>query len=259
MDPIYEIHKVTQGELTELSCHATHCVKAHSTKLLENDNLYDIFTKFTDQKVAFICQWLNNFMLANQRNFELHASKYLASKVLSYENWLDSKSKGCKGDILALYGLCMLLSVHAIIHLKNGLVWTTLSELSDNHAKDLDKCELHLCYLGRGIFIELVKRQTPLQVLEDKKDVVKSLVIGEITQDEYQSFDKAISMGLGIGLKTGDCKSEHTKSTVSKKSEVSASAGCPEDLPKVEKELRIILTRCPLIQSLSQQVPLNTD
>ena len=137
--------------------------------------------------------------------------------------------------------------------MKNGLVWTTLLEPSNNHAKDLDKCELHLCYLGRGIFIELVKRQTLLQVLEDMKDGVKSLVIGEITQHEYQSLDKAISTGLGIGLKTEDCKSEPTKSTISKKSEVSASAGCPGYLPKLEKELRIILTRCPLIQSLSQQ------
>ena len=204
MDPIYEIHKVTRGELTELSCRATHCVKAHSMKLLENDNLYDIFTKFTDQKVAFICRWLKICMLANRRNLELHLSKYLASKGLSYKNWLDSISEGRKGDILALYSLCMLFSVHAVIHLKNGLDWTTLSQLSDNHAKDLDKCELHLCYQGRGIFTELVKRQTPLQMLEDTKDGVKSLVIGEITQDEYQSLDKATSMGLGIGLKTGD-------------------------------------------------------
>ena len=75
--------------------------------------------KFTNQKVIFIHRWLKIFILANQKNFELRASKYLASKVLNYENWMDSISEGQKGDKLALYGLCMLFSVHAIVHLKD--------------------------------------------------------------------------------------------------------------------------------------------
>ena len=68
-------------------------------------------------------------MLANKKNFEQGASKYLASKVLSYENWLDSISEGCKGDTLALFGLCMLFSIHALVHLKDGFIWTTLSKV----------------------------------------------------------------------------------------------------------------------------------
>ena len=85
------------------------------------------------------------------------------------------------------------------------------------------------------------------------------MVIGEINQTEYQSFDKAVSTGLGIGLKTRDYNSELTTSNVSKKLGVSASVGCPEDLPKVEKELRIVLTSCPPIQAHLQQVPVITD
>ena len=92
-----------------------------------------------------------------QKNFEQCVSKYLASKVLSYENWLDSISKGRKGDILALFGLCMLFSIHALVQLKDGFIWMTLSKLSDDHAEDLKKCSVHLCYLGRGIFIELIE------------------------------------------------------------------------------------------------------
>ena len=96
-------------------------------------------------------------MLANKKNFEQCASKYLASKVLSYDNWLDSISEGCKGDILALFSLCMLFSVHALVHLKDGFIWMTLSKLLDDHAEDLKKCNVHLCYLDRGIFIELIE------------------------------------------------------------------------------------------------------
>ena len=70
VDPIYEIHKISQNELSELSCQVTHCVKAYSTKLPENNILYNIFTRFTTQPVVFIRHWLKIFMLANKKNFE---------------------------------------------------------------------------------------------------------------------------------------------------------------------------------------------
>ena len=93
--------------------------------------------RFTTQPVVFIRHWLKIFLLANKKNFKQRASKYLASKVLSYENWLDSISEGHKGDILALFGLCMLFSTHALVHLKDGFIWTTLSKLLDDLAEDL--------------------------------------------------------------------------------------------------------------------------
>ena len=67
-------------------------------------------------------------MLVNRHNFELRASKYLALKVLTFDNWMDRVSEGRKGDILALYGLCMLFEKHAVVHLHNGVIWLTLAE-----------------------------------------------------------------------------------------------------------------------------------
>ena len=96
-------------------------------------------------------------MLANNRNFERRAAKYLASKVLSYNNWCDSITQGRKGDVLALYRLCMLFSRHAVVHLYNNLIWSTLASLGNNHLSDLQKCDIHLCYLGRGLFMEVVE------------------------------------------------------------------------------------------------------
>ena len=96
-------------------------------------------------------------MLANHQNLELQATKYLASKLLMFDNWSDSISDGRRGHILALYGLCMLFSKHAVVHLHNGIIWSTLDPLSANHLNDLDKCDVHLCYLGRGLFMELVE------------------------------------------------------------------------------------------------------
>ena len=242
VDPIYGIHKISRNELSELSCWVTHCVKPYSTKLPENDILYNIFTRLATQPVVFIRRWLKIFMLANKKNFEQQASKYLVSKVLSYDNWLDSISKGCKGNILALFGLCMLFSVHALVHLKDGFIWTTLSKLLDDHAEDLKKCSVHLCYLGRGIFIKLIERETPLQVLKNTKEGIQSIVVGEIMVDELQSFDTDLSTGLGLS-KTP--RSELLSQIDSGKPTKSASTGCAADLPRLEKELRIVLDRWP--------------
>ena len=96
-------------------------------------------------------------MLANNRNFERCAAKYLASKVLSYDNLCDSITQGRKGDVLALYGLCMLFSCHAVVYLHNNLIWSTLASIGTNHLSDLQKCDIHLCYLGRGLFMEVVE------------------------------------------------------------------------------------------------------
>ena len=139
VEPIYEVHKVNRKELTELSCRSTHTIKARSSKVPENDNLYALFLKYTKYDFTVMRDWLKTFMLANRHNFEIQATKYLASKVLSYDNWTDSISDGRKGNILSLYGLCLLFSKHVLLHLHNGLVWTTMETLSENHQNDLEK------------------------------------------------------------------------------------------------------------------------
>ena len=154
---IFEVHKVNRQELMELPCRTTHKIKARSSKVLENDNLYAIFLKYTKYNITFIQNWLKVFMMANRQNFEQCTAKYLASKVFSYNNWSDSISDGRKGDVLALYRLCMLFSQHAVVHLHNDLIWSTLASSNKNHLDDLQKCDIHLCYLGRGLFMELVQ------------------------------------------------------------------------------------------------------
>ena len=159
---IFEVHKVNRHELTELPCRTTHKIKARSSKVLENDNLYAIFLKYTKYDVTFIRNWLKVFMMANRQNFEWHAAKCLASKVITYDNWSDSISDGRKGDVLALYGLCMLFSQPAVVHLHNNLIWSTLASIDTNHLDDLQKCDIHLCYLGRELFMELIEHDIPL-------------------------------------------------------------------------------------------------
>ena len=161
VEPIYEVHRVLCTEMEELCCRCTHCIKARSTQVSENDNLYELFHKFTKNDICFIRQWLKVFAISNHCNLELRANKYLASKGLAYDNWMTSITDGMKGDIFVLYALCMLFDRHAIVHVRNGLVWLTLDKVSDDHYTDLKKCDLHLCYVRRGLFVELSERAIP--------------------------------------------------------------------------------------------------
>ena len=208
--PIYEIHRILQSEMVELSCRSTHCIKARSTKVHENDTLYELFRKLTNKDVKFIQQWLKLFSLTNQQNLEVRVKCYLASKGLAFDNWLTSITDGMKGDILVLYTLCMLFDKHAIVHLRHGFVWSTLEDLSQDYYADLKKCELHLCYVGQGLFMELMERVTPLEVVKDT-EAVQSLVIGELSTPEEQTILLIETAGIGVAIS----KEHDTHTTIS--------------------------------------------
>ena len=87
-------------------------------------------------------------MIANDWNFELRAKDYLEAKGLYFSTWLESVSSGMKGDVLAVYGLSMLLDIHTVVHLRNGATWSTLKHVSTEHDENLDKCQVHIAYVG---------------------------------------------------------------------------------------------------------------
>ena len=112
---------------------------------------------------------------------------------------MTSITDGMKGDILVLYTLCMLFDKHVIVHLRHGMVWSTLADLSQDHYADIQKCELHLCYVGRGLFVELMERKTPLEIVKDT-EAVQSLIIGELSTTEEQTIRLIETAGLGIAI-----------------------------------------------------------
>ena len=103
---------------------------------------------------------------------------------MTLEVWLEAIKEGRKGDILALYCLSLLLDIHTAVHLHNGGTWTTLQVVPDDHDSVMLHCHMHLAYLGMGIFVELVRRETPLTILPDAatgRPDIKSIVVGEVT------------------------------------------------------------------------------
>ena len=83
------------------------------------------------------------------------------------EDWPNSVKNNRQGDILSLFTLCALTSCHAVVHLRNGNLWTTIdSPSSYDHDQLLSICDVHLAYIGNGLFVELHQRKvTPGECL----------------------------------------------------------------------------------------------
>ena len=184
--------------------------------------MYAIYSPHIKQDISFLRKWLKTFVISNWAHFEDSASDYLQSKGMSLDIWMDALSDGRKGDTLMLYGLSMILDVHTVVHLHNGKIWTTMESPPDDHLDLISKCLIHVAYLGRGLFVELVKRDKPLEVIKSK-DGVLSYVVGELSVMEQASFDKILRTGLGTSTSNEflpvDLSVPHNKSIDNKPSE----------------------------------------
>ena len=76
----------------------------------------------------------------------------------------------------------MLQDVHATVQLRNGKYWTSMNESSCDHYINIERSHIHLAYLGQGLYIELVKRDVPLQIITgSSKDLI---VLGTLESEE---------------------------------------------------------------------------
>ena len=187
-------------------------------------------------------QWLKLFSISNQQNLEVRARRYLASKGLAFDNWMTSITDGMKGDILVLYILCMLFDKHAIVHLRHGLVWSTLEDLSQDHYADLKKCELHLCYVGRGLFVELMERKTPLEIVKDT-EAVQSLIIGELSTTEEQTIRLIETAGLGVAISKEHDTHITISSTSSKIASLPSTSKPATSVPTTDRYVKLELVK----------------
>ena len=139
-------------------------------------------------------------MLIYQTLFEEQGQFYLETKGMTYDIWLEAVTDGRKGDILTLYGSSVLTDVHTYVHLHKAEFWTTLKNIPKMHNEIMEQCDVHLLYLGRGLYIELTKCATPLEIIDNPGPSIKSVVIGELTTVEAGAYEAVLNTGLGTGI-----------------------------------------------------------
>ena len=94
VEPIMERDKISREEMVSLLCWATHQIKPRSLRIHENDNLYAIYSPHIKQDIDFLRKWLKTFVISNRAHFEECASKYLQSKGMSLDIWMDTLCEG---------------------------------------------------------------------------------------------------------------------------------------------------------------------
>ena len=126
--PIFETHKVSKEEIANLSCRVNYEVAPRDHSIDENDMLYHYFALLCAQDWKFMRTWLHLFVCLHKHYFNITASTYLKHKGLTLDNWLDGIQDGCKGDVLSLLGLCLLVEKHVLVHLSKGVLCSSLKD-----------------------------------------------------------------------------------------------------------------------------------
>ena len=75
------------------------------------------------------------------------ARDYLDGKGLTLQTWLSGLKEGRRADVLGLFLLCLATQTHCFVHLNNGY-WSTLWEPPNKHLELIQRCNVHLSYLG---------------------------------------------------------------------------------------------------------------
>ena len=91
-----------------------------------------------------------------------------------------------------------------MMHLNENRYWSTLKEKPDSHEEFLFRCDLHLVYIGKGIYAQLILRTESLEyavfgIIESGElsgVETKPLIVGTLTADE----DKTLSYLLNTGI-----------------------------------------------------------
>ena len=145
-------------------------------------------------------------------------NEYLQSKKLTFDDWMAAVKNHRRGDIVCVYLLSMVTGNHMAIHLKNNKIWCTLKVVPLLHHELVERCPIHLVYMGFGIFLQLKKRKIPESIR----------ILGTISSD-----DPEVRTQLHFLVKTE--KPDDDQSLL--KGNITAAAGSESQLQRVELEL----------------------
>ena len=167
-----------------------------------NDEVFHMFGEMLGQDVAFMRQWVRCFVLTHRKFVNKVASKYLSKHSLKLQEWAKDLNKGCKADTLALFLLCIATDTHCFVHTRSGY-WTTLADNPQSHMEYSQRCNLHLSYIGKGIYVQHEIRNVTVAYdifgLPEplKLDVqMETITIGTFTTDKQETLDKLLHLGI---------------------------------------------------------------
>ena len=159
MDPLLEGDRLKPGEIDNLCCsddyEAVTDFGCMSDKE-KDEHIYALYGRISKHKLdEYMCKWLSFFTTVHKQTLQAKAGQYLKLKKLKLDTWAKVVELGRRADILSVFTLSTLISKHALIHLRNGNMWTTMETSNMGHDEIMKECDIHLAYLGNGLFSEI--------------------------------------------------------------------------------------------------------
>ena len=106
--------------------------------------------------------------------------------------------------------LSTITGVHSHVHLRENNYWSTLKEPPSSHDEFMQRCNVHLAYLGNDTFIELVLRTTTVKYnvfgIEQPLELIESspVIIGTLSSAETSTLDMLLKLEEIPSDKTGN-------------------------------------------------------
>ena len=143
---------------------------------------------------------VRRYSVTNREWVEKLSNAYLDSTGSQITTWLQGVKEGSKGNILTLFMLSLITRVHCCVHLKEKNYWTTLKEVPTTHEEFMQRCNVHLSYLGNDTFIELTLRTATVSYkvfgIDQPLDLIESApaIIGTLTSAESSTLDMLLKL-----------------------------------------------------------------
>ena len=192
---------LSKDDLMELECRLNYSIRCLSEKDTgKAEFLYKIFGEQVGKSQRFMRNCVRMYSVTNRDQLESISKEYLDSTGSKVTTWLQGVKEGRNGDLLTLFMLSLITRVHCCVHLKENNYWTTLKEVPTTHAEFMQRCNVHLAYLGKDIFIELVLRTATVSYkvfgIDQPLDLVETApaVIGTLTSAESSTLDMLMKL-----------------------------------------------------------------
>ena len=161
LTPMNEDLSLTKLELGELECRSNYSIRLLlNTKENCNDILYKIYGEEINKSPGFMRNWIRLYTMTNKKKLEQLSRNFLDSTNTNLTAWIKGLRSGTKGNLLSLYLLSLLTGTHCCIHLKQNKIWSTLKEKPHTHLELMQRCNVHLAYMGYNNFIQLSPHTT---------------------------------------------------------------------------------------------------
>ena len=154
--------------------------------------------------------WTRLYSISNKKQLEHLSKKYFDSTSLKLSAWLKGIKEGRKGNLLTVFILSLVTGVHCCLHLKQQKYWTTLKEKPSTYAEFMQRCNVHLAYLGHNNSIELTLRTTKVSYkffgIDNPVDLEETVpvVIGTLTSEESSTLNMLIDENPHPMLESAD-------------------------------------------------------